>query len=142
MNQLSMTDLRTHVTVLGWLYIIGHIIFLIIGAFVFVLLTSIGAISGDSEAMVVLGIVAALVAGLLTLLAIPGIAAGIGLLQRRSWGRILAIVVGILNLVNVPIGTVVGAYTLWVLLQENATPYFEDHGGLAEPEGEQLPSAT
>lgn len=145
MNQLSMSDLRTHVTVLGWLYIIGHLIFLVVGAFVFVLLTSIGAISGDSDAMVVLSLVATFVAALLSLLALPGIAAGIGLLKRRAWGRILSIVVGILGLANVPVGTMVGIYTLWVLLQENAAAYFEHHGeveDMAMPVGEPLSTSA
>jgi hypothetical protein len=36
----------------------------------------------------------------------------------------LAIVVGILNLANVPLGTALGAYTLYVLLQEQADGLF------------------
>jgi hypothetical protein len=57
-------------------------------------------------------------------LAIPGLVAGYGLLTWKSWGRILAIVVGILSLINFPLGTAVGIYTLWVLFQEEATDYF------------------
>jgi hypothetical protein len=36
----------------------------------------------------------------------------------------LAIVVAILGLINFPIGTLVGVYALWVLMQEQATAYF------------------
>jgi len=45
-----------------------------------------------------------------------GLAAGWGLLQRESWARMLAIVLGVLNLLDPPFGTAVGIYTLWVLL--------------------------
>ena len=45
-----------------------------------------------------------------------GFFAGWGLLQRESWARILALVVGFLALLNVPLGTALGIYTLWVLL--------------------------
>jgi len=45
-----------------------------------------------------------------------GLVAGIGLLQRESWARVLAIVVGIIGLLSVPFGTALGIYTLWVLL--------------------------
>jgi len=45
-----------------------------------------------------------------------GLAAGWGLLQRESWARMLAIVLGVLNLLDPPFGTSVGIYTLWVLL--------------------------
>jgi hypothetical protein len=48
--------------------------------------------------------------------AILGLAAGWGLLQRESWARMLAIVVGVLNLLDPPFGTAIGIYTLWVLL--------------------------
>ena len=48
--------------------------------------------------------------------AILGLAAGWGLLQRETWGRTLAIVLGIVNLVDLPFGTALGIYTLWVLL--------------------------
>jgi zinc-ribbon domain len=46
--------------------------------------------------------------------------AGIGLLQRQSWGRVLAIVLGFVSLVHVPFGTALGIYTIWVLLSANA----------------------
>ena len=38
MNQLKQDDMRQHVTIVGWLYIIGHVFFIVIGGFVFVLL--------------------------------------------------------------------------------------------------------
>jgi hypothetical protein len=44
--------------------------------------------------------------------------------MRKSWGRVLAIVVGVLNLINFPIGTLIGIYTLWVLFQNTAADYF------------------
>ncbi|MBV9484028.1 MAG: zinc ribbon domain-containing protein [Acidobacteria bacterium] len=45
-----------------------------------------------------------------------GFLAGWGLLQRESWARILALVVGFISLLNLPVGTALGTYTLWVLL--------------------------
>ena len=45
-----------------------------------------------------------------------GFIAGWGLLQREPWARILALVLGFISLFNVPFGTAVGVYTLWVLL--------------------------
>jgi hypothetical protein len=41
--------------------------------------------------------------------------AGYGLLNRRPWGRVLAIIAGVLALIKFPIGTALGIYTLWVL---------------------------
>ncbi len=124
MNHLNQRDLHLHITVLGWLYVVGHAIFLLIGLFIFMLLAGIGVVSGDSTAMMVLSIIGTAVGLVLVILAIPGLVAGYGLLTRKSWGRILAIVVGILSLINFPLGTAVGIYTLWVLFQEEATDYF------------------
>ena len=47
---------------------------------------------------------------------VVGLIAGWGLYERRSWARILAIVLGFLNLLHPPFGTAIGIYTLWVLL--------------------------
>lgn len=114
----------THVNILGWLFIIGHIFFLGIGLFVLVLLTGIGFATGDIEAARILTVVGTAVGILMLFLALPGIIAGYGLLRRRSWGRVLAIIVGLFNLLNFPLGTIFAVYTLYVLLQDGADNYF------------------
>lgn len=48
--------------------------------------------------------------------AILGLAVGLGLLDRRPWARILALVLAFLALLRFPFGTALGIYTLWVLL--------------------------
>jgi uncharacterized membrane protein len=48
--------------------------------------------------------------------AVLAIAAGVSLLLRKSWGRVLAIVVAFLSLIKIPFGTALGIYTLWALL--------------------------
>ena len=53
---------------------------------------------------------------LLLVKAAAGLIAGWGLLQRQDWARTVALVVGFVALLNVPIGTALGIYTLWVLL--------------------------
>ena len=57
--------------------------------------------------------------------AAAGIASGVGLLQRASWARILTIVVGLLSLLNMPFGTGLGIYSLWVLLSPNSDREYE-----------------
>ncbi|HEX6291028.1 MAG TPA: hypothetical protein VFZ66_17715 [Herpetosiphonaceae bacterium] len=121
---MNVREVQQHVTILGWLYIIGHALFLVVGGFVFVLLTGIGVASGEPEARTVLSIVGTSIGLLLAALALPGMLAGYGLLKHRPWARVLAIVVGVLGLVNVPIGTAIGLYTFWVLTQEATTEYF------------------
>src|SRR5512132_3591542 len=93
-------------------------------AFVFVLLVGIARVTGDPEPMWILSLVGTSVGLLMAALGLPGLLAGYGLLTRKSWARILAIVVGILSLLNFPIGTAIGIYTLWVLTQPVASEYF------------------
>lgn len=52
-------------------------------------------------------------------------AAGYGLTQRASWGRTVALIVGFLSLFNMPFGTALGIYTLWVLLGANGEQEYE-----------------
>jgi hypothetical protein len=66
-----------------------------------------------------------LVGGVLSLTGVAGIAAGWGLLVRAPWARILAIVVGCLGLLDLPFGTALGVYTLWVLLPEESRTDYE-----------------
>lgn len=54
-----------------------------------------------------------------------GVAAGAGLLQHASWGRILALVLGFLSLLNIPFGTALGVYTIWVLLSADADRQYQ-----------------
>jgi hypothetical protein len=50
------------------------------------------------------------------ILAAIGIVTGCGLLARQSWARMLAIIFGAFSLIDIPFGTAIGVYTLWVLL--------------------------
>ncbi len=59
---------------------------------------------------------------------LPGLIAGLGLLKRKPWSKALALVIGVLNIANVPIGTALFAYTLWFCLQENVNTLFHRHG--------------
>ncbi len=52
--------------------------------------------------------------------AIIGFATGWGLLQREAWARTAALVLGFIALLNIPFGTALGIYTIWVLLPGEA----------------------
>ncbi len=57
------------------------------------------------------------VAILLLAKAALGFLAGWGLLQREKWARVLALVLAFVSLfTNIPFGTALGIYTMWVLL--------------------------
>ncbi len=113
-----------HITVLGWLYIILGAFGIVAGLIVFMAVVGGGLISGDRTAIAITSLVGSAVGGVLFVLSVPGVIAGAGLLAYRPWARILALVLGILNLMNFPLGTALGVYTMWVLLQDETDARF------------------
>jgi amino acid transporter len=57
--------------------------------------------------------------------AAAGFCVGWGLLHREPWARIVTIVLAFLALFNVPFGTALGIYTLWVLLPAESDVDYE-----------------
>jgi hypothetical protein len=55
---------------------------------------------------------------------LPGLIGGIGLLQYQSWARITIIVISALDLIHIPIGTALGIYGFWVLLNPETEAMF------------------
>ncbi len=58
----------------------------------------------------------AVVFAFIILISLLGIIAGIGLMRSQKWARGLALVLGFILLINVPLGTLLGIYTIWVLM--------------------------
>jgi hypothetical protein len=56
-----------------------------------------------------------------------GFFAGWGLMHREPWARVLTLVLAFLMLfINIPIGTAVGVYTMWVLLPGDSEREYEN----------------
>lgn len=55
-----------------------------------------------------------------------GFIAGWGLLQREPWARVIALVLAFVSLFNVPFGTAIGVYTMWVLLPGESQQQYDD----------------
>jgi hypothetical protein len=117
--------MQTNVKVLGWLHIILGIFGILIGCFAIAIMMSAGVFSGDRTAIGVITVLATIGVALTVLLSAPGIIAGIGLLQYRSWARVLALVLAFINLLAFPHGTVFGIYTLISLLNTEAAALFD-----------------
>jgi hypothetical protein len=126
--------MRLHVTIVAWFNIVSDALWLGVGLCGFLFFAGIGtfaaADSGNSVALGILGSIGVVALLFFAVLALPGMLAGFGLLRRKKWGQILGIVVGILSLFNFPIGTAIGAYTLFVLLQDAANDYFAGEGAV------------
>jgi hypothetical protein len=56
-----------------------------------------------------------------------GFAAGWGLLQREHWARVVVLVLAFVSLfTNIPFGTALGIYTMWVLLPVESEQEYEN----------------
>jgi hypothetical protein len=116
--------MEKHVTVLGILYIVFSALGLLLAVILFTAIVGGGLISGDSQAMTITGIVGPVIALFFVLLSAPGLIGGIYLLKHRPWARILVLVLGFINLIEIPIGTALGIYTIWVLFKPETVDLF------------------
>jgi len=124
MNVLDRKDIETHISVVGWAQIVNSVINILVAAFVVAVLVVIGVIADDPIAYRFLTAIGWLTGALLFFLALPGLVVGIGLLGRAGWSRVLALGIAVFELGLFPIGTLLGAYTLFVLLQSSAEDAF------------------
>ena len=125
--------MRDHVKILGILHIVFGALG-IVGAVIVLLIfggiAGIIGVAGDTSdtdratGMAVLGGIGLIVFIIILVLSIPSLVAGIGLLKYKPWARMLTIVLSALDLLHVPIGTALGIYGLWVLLNQQTEALF------------------
>jgi hypothetical protein len=126
-------SVQTHVKVLGVIYLaVGGC--MLLGA-LFLTLTM-GGVAGivdaaaDPEdaavAIPILGIAGTALAAFLGIFALPSLLTGYGLFTFKSWARIVGIVLSAFSLINIPIGTVIGLYGLWILFNKETERLFNN----------------
>ncbi len=123
-------DIQSHKRTLGIIHIVyGSLIaiaFVFIGSFVSILFPFISEeIAKDvgNDADEILFLVSSLIRTIFILLlifsALPSIIAGIGLLQKKSWGVVIALIAGCVSIFSFPFGTAVGVYSIYVFVENN-----------------------
>ncbi|HTT65813.1 MAG TPA: hypothetical protein VMG35_28380 [Bryobacteraceae bacterium] len=127
--------MESHVKILGTLHIVFGSLGLLVALGMLLLFGGIAGLIGATDfsenghiAIPIVGSIGAIIFFVLLVLSLPGLIAGIGLLQFCSWARILTIVLSILDLIHVPIGTALGVYGLWVLLSPESERLFRVQG--------------
>lgn len=118
--------MKKHVTVVGAIHIGFGILGLIAAIVVFVALRfARGFVQNDDVGHMVLGLLSMTLPLLIGFMSTLGLVGGLGLLSFQPWARYLVIVVAALGCLNIPIGTLKGVYSLWVLLQDETVKLFE-----------------
>lgn len=117
--------MKKHVTVVGAIHI-GFGFLGLIGALAafFALNFAKGVVGNEEIPSMVLSFLAVSIPLLIGFMSTLGLVGGIGLLSLQPWARYLVIVVAALGCLNIPIGTLKGVYSLWVLLQDETIKLF------------------
>ncbi len=127
--------MTAQVDLLGIVFIIWGLLTALVGLSTLALgagaVAMIASASQGSGGHVAAGVTAALFLILAAMAIVWGaahVAIGIPLRRRRPWARILALVLGSVDLVLLPYGTALGCYALYVLLSEQGKELFADAG--------------
>lgn len=119
--------MERHINVVAALQIGFAVLGLLIAVLFFTFFHLLGDFIDDQDANLVLGIIANVIMVVTIIFSIPGILAGIGLFKRKEWARILTLILSVLNLINFPLGTAVGIYSIWALVQPEVVEEFRKH---------------
>lgn len=111
-------NLTRRIDLVGYLHI-GYGALLILIAAVMLLTMTVGVIVLPSVASWLAGTGASITAALLLAgVGLPSMIGGVLLIRRASLARALLIIVSVVDLFSFPLGTALGAYSLWILLKE------------------------
>lgn len=121
--------MEKHANILGILFIALGVMGLIGASVVFIIFVGGGfftsVLSGENIPAIIAGIIGLMIISIIVLTSMPAIIAGYGVMRLKPWGRILAIIVAALSILNIPFGTAVGVYALWVLFNDETVKLFE-----------------
>lgn len=119
------SKMKKHVTIVGAIHIGFGVLGLIAAVIVFFAINfAKGFVQNEEIPTMVLGFLSVSLPLLIGFLSTLGLVGGIGLLSFQTWARYLVIVVAALGCLNIPIGTLKGVYSLWVLFQDEAIKLF------------------
>jgi hypothetical protein len=128
----AVSGMPSHVDFVGTLFIIWGLLTALVG--VSTLALGVGAVALIASAARGGGgqVAAGLTAMVFTTLAIIAIlwgaahvGVGVPVRRRRPWSRLIALMLGSVDLLLLPYGTALGCYTLWVLLSEDGKKLFD-----------------
>ncbi len=121
--------MEKHLQVLGILFIVFGVMGLMAASIVFMIFIGAGVLSGiftDIFAATFITTTFGLIlTAIISVSAIPSILAGWGILRHKNWARILGLVFGVFILFEVPLGTALGIYALWILLNDETVRIFQ-----------------
>lgn len=124
--------MNNHIKTLGVLYILFGLLGIIVTTVLLNALAGHGAILGKSRLPFSVSGFGLMLAIFFAAASAPGLVGGTALLLRQRWARFVLLALGFINLFNIPLGTILGIYTLWVLMRDESVAFL-DPKGTVEP---------
>ena len=110
--------MKQHYKILGILYLVYGGLNILVGFVIGGLLKIVQNMPMNPDEATVLGIVSTIVPIVLIVISLPNIIAGIGLLNNKRWALIMGVILSIFNIMNMPFGTGLSVYSIYVLVKE------------------------
>jgi hypothetical protein len=129
--------MEKHVTLVGVLNIVYRSLMIIAGLILLAIAMGFGGLfeyliqSGSIrphevpvEVLNIIPLILVIASFVIITVSIAAIIGAIGVLKRKEWARILTLVISFFNLIRVPLGTILGIYSIWVLLNNDTIRLF------------------
>ena len=138
-------DVETHVRIAAWLRIAWSVLWLLLALAVALFVWGVVGepfrdlarqSRGDPMTDPVVEVVGRLPAAVIlasvamAVLTLPGLVTGWGLLTYRSWAPMVNVILSAFDLLLVPLGTIFGGYSIWVMLHPETVELFKADGGV------------
>lgn len=120
--------MERHINIVAALQIGLSIFNLLIAFLVFTVLKLVGGFVDEANGATILSLIADILAVVFIIISIPGILAGLGLYKRKEWARVLTLILSVIEIFSFPIGTAIGIYSIWTLVQPECVEAFGKAG--------------
>lgn len=128
--------MEKHITLVGILNIVYNFLSLIGSLILFVIAAGFGyffeliskcnheVCEIPPEVLNIIPIILTTIGILILIFSVIGIIGALGVIKRKEWGRITLLVISFFNLIHIPLGTILGVYSIWALLNDDTIRLF------------------
>ena len=112
--------MNNYYKIIGVLHIVFGILGLVVAFFLYQAITGTAPVSGRLGLYFRPWGFGAILASLFSLVSLPSIVSGLAALAQKAWAKPALLVLSFVNLFNIPLGMILGIYTIWTLTHSEA----------------------
>jgi len=134
--------MKLHLTILGWIYAItGGLGFIVAAGTAPSVLRGTSSYTFADLAPEFIKTYSTMILAIVLIASVLSLIEGYGLIKRKRWAFHLGYALGILSLFDIPIGTIIGAYTIFILWQNESKQLLTQKSGSRVPTSSGQPQA-